>query len=230
MIDKRVNSLVEAVQGVRDGATILVGGFGTSGRPNELLAALLELGTKDITIVANNATIGTDIIGDLMRAKRIRKVVCSFPRGLYGKTIFDELYASGEIELELVPQGTLAERIRAGAAGLGGFFTKTAAGTELAHGKETRTIEGKLFVFEQPITGDVALLKARQGDRWGNLVYHRGARVNNPVMAGAAKLTIAQVNEIVELGALDPEHIVTPGVYVDRLVAVAHAGAVEARG
>lgn len=220
MIDKRIKSLAQAVQGIKDGSTILVGGFGTSGRPNELLAAVLELGTKGITIVANNATIGTDIIGDLMRARRISKVVCSFPRGLYGKTIFDELYASGEIELELVPQGTLAERIRAGAAGIGGFFTKTAAGTELAKGKETRMINGKQFVFEHPINGDVALIKARQGDRWGNLVYHRGARVNNPVMASAAKLTIAQVNEIVELGVLDPEHIVTPGVYVDRLVEV----------
>lgn len=220
MIDKRVNSLVDAVQGIKDGSTILVGGFGTSGRPNELLAALLELGTREITIVANNATIGTDIIGDLMRARRIRKVVCSFPRGLYGKTIFDELYASGEVELELVPQGTLAERIRAGAAGIGGFFTKTAAGTELAKGKETRLINGKQYVFEHPILGDIALIKARQGDRWGNLVYHRGARVNNPVMAGAAKLTIAQVAEIVDLGVLDPEHIVTPGVYVDRLVEV----------
>lgn len=220
MIDKRVSSLTEAVKGIQDGSTILVGGFGTSGRPNALLSALLELGAKELTIVANNATIGTDIIGDLMRARRIRKVVCSFPRGLYGKTIFDELYAKAEIELELVPQGTLAERIRAGAAGIGGFFTKTAAGTELAKGKETRVINGKLFVFEHPITGDVALLKAHQGDRWGNLVYHRGARVNNPVMAGAAKLTIAQVTEIVELGALDPEHIVTPGVYVDRLVEV----------
>jgi 3-oxoadipate CoA-transferase alpha subunit len=220
MIDKRVKSLVEAVQGIKDGSTILVGGFGTSGRPNELLAALLELGTREITIVANNATIGTDIIGDLMRARRIRKVVCSFPRGLYGKTIFDELYASGEVELELVPQGTLAERIRAGAAGIGGFFTKTAAGTELAKGKETRLINGKQYVFEHPIIGDIALIKAKQGDRWGNLVYHRGARVNNPVMAGAAKLTIAQVAEIVDLGVLDPEHIVTPGVYVDRLVEV----------
>ena len=220
MIDKRVKSVADSVQGIKDGSTILVGGFGTSGRPNELLAAVLELGTKEITIVANNATIGTDIIGDLMRARRIRKVVCSFPRGLYGKTIFDELYASGEVELELVPQGTLAERIRAGAAGIGGFFTKTAAGTELAKGKETRLINGKEYVFEHPINGDVALVKARQGDRWGNLVYHRGARVNNPVMAGAAKLTIAQVSEIVDLGVLDPEHIVTPGVYVDRLVEV----------
>ena len=220
MIDKRVHSLAQAVAGIKDGSTMLVGGFGTSGRPTELLAAVLELGVKDLTIVANNATTGTDIIADLMRARRIRKVVCSFPRGLHGKTIFDTLYASGEVELELVPQGTLAERIRAGSAGIGGFFTKTAAGTELAKDKETRVINGQLYVLEQPLTADVALLKARQGDRWGNLVYHRGARVNNPVMAGAARLTIVQVSKIVELGALDPEHIVTPGVFVDRMVEV----------
>jgi len=220
MIDKRVHSLAQAVAGIKDGSTMLVGGFGTSGRPTELLAAVLELGVKDLTIVANNATTGTDIIAELMRARRIRKVICSFPRGLHGKTIFDELYASGEVELELVPQGTLAERIRAGSAGIGGFFTKTAAGTELAKDKETRVINGQLYVLEQPLTADVALLKARQGDRWGNLVYHRGARVNNPVMAGAARLTIVQVSKIVELGALDPEHIVTPGVFVDRMVEV----------
>ncbi len=220
MIDKRVQSLAQAVAGIKEGSTLLVGGFGTSGRPTELLAAVLELGVKHLTIVANNATTGTDVVADLMRAGRIRKVVCSFPRGLHGKTIFDELYASGEVELELVPQGTLAERIRAGSAGIGGFFTRTAAGTELAKGKETRMINGQTYVLEQPLTGDVALLKARQGDRWGNLVYHRGARVNNPVMAGAARLTIAQVSEIVELGALDPEHVVTPGVFVDRLVEV----------
>ena len=147
-------------------------------------------------------------------------MVCSFPRALVGKTIFDELYSTGKIELELVPQGTLAERIRAGAAGIGGFFTRTAAGTELARGKETRLIDGQEYVFEKPLVGDVALLQAKKGDRWGNLVYHRGARVNNPMMAGAAKLVIAQVNEFVELGELDPEHIVTPGVFVDRVIEI----------
>jgi len=220
MIDKRVSNLADAVAGIEDGAVLLVGGFGTSGRPAQLLEAVLELGVRELTVVQNNATIGADVIGDLMRAGRIRKLVCSFPRGLQGKTIFDELYAAGKIELELVPQGTLAERIRAGAAGIGGFFTRTAAGTRLAQGKETRMIDGQEYVLEQPLKGDVALIKALRGDRWGNLVYHRGARVNNPVMAGAARLAIAQVSEIVELGALDPEHIVTPGNFIDRLVEV----------
>ena len=220
MIDKRVNTVADAVAGIKDGDVLLVGGFGTSGRPAELLAGVLELGVRDLTIVANNATIGPDIVVDLMRAGRIRKMVCSFPRGLQGKTVFDELYAAGKIELELVPQGTLAERIRAGAAGIGGFYTRTAAGTRLAEGTETRTIRGEEYVLEEPLTGDVALIKALRGDRWGNLVYHRGARINNPVMAGAAKLVVAQVADIVPLGALDPEHIVTPAVFIDRLVEV----------
>jgi 3-oxoadipate CoA-transferase alpha subunit len=218
MIDKRVKKIADAVQGIQDGAVLLVGGFGTSGRPAELMAGILELGVRDLTIVANNATIGQDIVGDLMRAGRIRKMVCSFPRGLQGKTIFDDLYAAGKIELELVPQGTLAERIRAGAAGIGGFFTRTGAGTLLAKGKESRIIDGREYILEAPLKGDAALIKALRGDRWGNLVYHRGARINNPVMAGAAKLCVAQVSEIVELGALDPEHVVTPGNFVDRLV------------
>ena len=220
MIDKRVGSLAEAVAGIRDDAVVLVGGFGSSGRPADLMAALLDKGVKGLTIVANNATVGDDIVSELMSAGRIRKVVCSFPRGLKGRTIFDDLYHAGKIELELVPQGTLAERIRAGAAGIGGFFTRTAAGTRLAEGKETRMIDGQLYVLEQPIKGDVALLKGMRGDRWGNLVYHRGARINNPVMAGAAKLVIAQVREIVPLGAIDPECVITPGVFVDRLVEV----------
>jgi 3-oxoadipate CoA-transferase alpha subunit len=220
MIDKRMKHVADAVAGIADGAVLLVGGFGTSGRPAELLAGILELGVRDLTIVANNATIGPDIVGDLMRAGRVRKIVCSFPRGLQGKTIFDDLYAAGKIELELVPQGTLAERIRAGSAGIGGFFTRTAAGTRLAEGKESRVIRGEEYVLEEPITGDVALIKALRGDRWGNLVYYRGARINNPVMAGAAKLAIAQVDEFVELGVLDPEHIVTPGVFIDRLVEI----------
>lgn len=220
MIDKRIASIAEALQGIKDGATILVGGFGTSGRPAELCAGLLELGVRNLTIVANNSTSGGDVIEALIKARQISKVVCSYPRGIYGKTAFDEQWSAGEIELELVPQGTLAERIRAGAAGIGGFFTKTSAGTELARGKETRIIKGQEYVLEEPITGDVALINAKQGDRWGNLIYHRGARVNNPVMAGAAKLVIAQVRQIVELGSLDPESIVTPGVFIDRLVEV----------
>lgn len=220
MIDKRIGTLSDAVKGIRDGSVILVGGFGSSGRPADLMAALLDMGVRELTIVANNATVGDDIVAELMSARRIRKVVCSFPRGLKGKTIFDELYKNKQIELELVPQGTLAERIRAGAAGIGGFFTKTAAGTRLAEGKETRMIRGESYVLEDPIRGDVALIKGLKGDRWGNLIYHRGARINNPVMAGAADLVIAQVREIVPLGELDPEHIVTPGVFVDRLVEV----------
>lgn len=220
MINKRVESMAEALQGIKDGDVLLIGGFGTSGQPTELLAGVLELGARDLTLVANNTTMGNDIVADLMRANRVKKCVCSFPRGLLGKTIFDELYIAGKIELELVPQGTLAERIRAGAAGIGGFFTRTAAGTELARGKETRLIDGREYVFEKPLTGDVALIKAKKGDRWGNLVYHRGARVNNPAMAGAAKLVVAQVDAFVELGELDPEHIVTPGLFIDRLFEV----------
>ena len=220
MINKRVESMAEALQGIKDGDVLLIGGFGTSGQPTELLAGVLELGARDLTLVANNTTMGNDIVADLMRANRVRKCVCSFPRGLLGKTIFDELYSAGKIELELVPQGTLAERIRAGAAGIGGFFTRTAAGTDLAHGKETRLIDGREYVFEKPLVGDVALIKAKKGDRWGNLVYHRGARVNNPAMAGAAKLVVAQVDAFVELGELDPEHIVTPGLFIDRLFEV----------
>jgi 3-oxoadipate CoA-transferase alpha subunit len=220
MIDKQVQSIAEAVEGIQDNAVILIGGFGASGRPHELVAGILELGIRDLTLVANNATVGSDIVGDLMRAGRVRKMICSFPRGLEGKTIFDELYFAGKIELELVPQGTLAERIRAGAAGIGGFYTRTAVGTELAKGKETRIIKGQEYILEEPLKGDVALIKALKGDRWGNLIYHRGARINNPVMAGAATLCVAQVSEVMTLGGLDPEHIVTPGIFVDRMVKV----------
>jgi len=220
MINKRVASMAQAVQGIKDGDVLLIGGFGTSGRPADLLAGVFELGVKDLTLVANNSTTGSDVIAELMRANRVKKLICSFPRGLTGDTIFDELYRAGKIELELVPQGTLAERIRAGAAGIGGFYTRTAAGTDLAHGKETRIIDGQEYVLEKPLIGDVALIQAKKGDRWGNLVYHRGARVNNPAMAGAAKLVIAQVDEFVELGELDPEHIVTPGVFIDRVIEV----------
>lgn len=222
MIDKRVKSLIDAVSGIKNNDVLLVGGFGSSGRPADLLAAVLELGVRDLTIVANNATVGDDVVAELMEAGVIRKVVCSFPRGLKGRTIFDQLYAEKKIELELVPQGTLAERIRAGAAGIGGFYTRTAAGTRLSEGKETRVIDGQVYVLESPIKGDVALIKGLHGDRWGNLIYHRGARINNPVMAGAARLVIAQVQKIVPLGELDPEHIVTPGVFVDRIVEVPH--------
>ena len=220
MIDKQVRSVAEAVQGIRSGDVVMIGGFGTSGRPEHLVLGMLELGLRDLTIVANNATTGTDSVADLMKAGCVRKIVCSFPRGLYGRTIFEDLYQSGDIELELVPQGTLAERIRAGAAGIGGFFTKTAAGTELAKGKETRVIDGDLYVLERPIRADVALIKAKVGDRWGNLTYHRGARINNPTMAGAASLCIAEVGTVVAPGAIDPEVVVTPSIFVHRVVEV----------
>jgi 3-oxoadipate CoA-transferase, alpha subunit len=220
MIDKRARSIAEAVQGVKDGDILLVGGFGTSGRPADLLRGVLEAGARDLTIVANNATTGQDVVAELLQANRIRKIICSFPRGLYGRSVFDELYEAGKIDLQLVPQGTIAERCRAAAAGIGGFFTKTSAGTELARGKETRMINGELHVLEEPLHGDVALIRAARGDRLGNLIYHRGARINNPVRAGAARLCIAQVAGFAEVGELDPEHIVTPGIFVDRLVEV----------
>ena len=220
MIDKRVQSIASALEGLRDDSTILVGGFSTSGRPSDLLRGVLELGIKGVTLIANNATTGTDVVADMLHAGAIRKIICSFPRGIEGRSIFDDLYQAGKIEIELVPQGTLAERIRAGSAGIGGFFTRTAAGTELAKGKESRMIDGQLYILEQPLRADVALIRGQRGDRMGNLTYHRGARVNNPVMAGAADLTIAQVAQIVEVGEIDPEHVITPGIFVDRLVEV----------
>ncbi len=220
MINKQVQTAADAVQGVRDGAVVLIGGFGTSGRPEQLVRGLLEIGCRDLTIVANNATAGNDSVAELMSAGQVRKVICSFPRGLYGRTVFEDLYRTGKIELELVPQGTLAERIRAGAAGIGGFFTKTAAGTDLANGKESREIDGELYIFEKPLRGDVALIKAKLGDRWGNLTYHRGARINNPTMAGAAPLCVAQVVSLVEVGDLDPEIVITPSIFVHRVLEV----------
>ena len=220
MINKQVKTVADAIQGVRDGAVVFVGGFGPSGRPEQLVLGLLELGVRDLTIVANNATAGNDSVAELMSAGRVRKVVCSFPRGLIGRTIFEDLYRAGKIELELVPQGTLAERIRAGAAGIGGFYTRTAAGTELAKGKETREMDGDLWVLEKPIRGDVALVRAKVGDRWGNLTYHRGARFNNPIIAGAAPLCVAQVSKLVDPGEIDPETVITPSVFVHRVVEV----------
>lgn len=219
MIDKRVSSLSEAVAGVADGSTVLVGGFGSSGVPVELVHALLEQGARDLTLVTNNAGSGDSDIAALLRERRVRKVVCSYPRSA-GSVWFEELYYAGELELELVPQGTLSERMRAAGAGLGGFFTPTGAESLLAAGKETRVVDGRLHVFEQPLHGDVALIKARAADRWGNLVYHKAARNFGPTMAMAAETTVVQVREFVELGELDPECIVTPGIFVDRVVAV----------
>jgi 3-oxoadipate CoA-transferase alpha subunit len=219
VIDKTVDSLAAALAGVRDGATVLIGGFGGAGQPSELIDALIAQGARELTVVNNNAGNGETGLAALLKAGRVRKIVCSFPRQVDSQ-VFDSLYRAGKIELELVPQGNLAERIRAAGAGIGGFFTPTGYGTELAKGKETREIDGRMHVFETPIRGDVALIQAERGDRWGNLVYRKTARNFGPVMATAAKLTVASVHEIVSLGALDPEHVVTPGIFVHRVVQV----------
>ncbi len=219
MINKIVSSLQDAVAGVQDGSTVLVSGFGGAGQPHELIDALIDQGAKDLVLVNNNAGNGEVGIARLMKLGRVRKVICSFPRQV-DSHVFDGLFRAGNIELELVPQGTLAERIRAGGAGIGGFYTRTAVGTVLAEGKEVRRIDGEDYLYERPIKADVALVKALRGDRWGNLVYRKTARNFGPVMATAAKLTIVQVYETVELGELDPEAIVTPGIYVNRVVRV----------
>ncbi|MCF6508479.1 3-oxoacid CoA-transferase subunit A [Blastococcus sp. MG754426] len=220
MIDKRVGSLAAAVEGVEDGATVLVGGFGAAGVPVELVHALLEQGAKDLTIVTNNAGSGETDVAALIRERRVRKIICSYPRSA-GSIWFEEFYRAGDIELELVPQGTLSERMRAAGAGLGGFFTPAGADSLLARGKEVRVIGGRRHVFEEPLRGDVALVQALRADRWGNLVYNKAARNFGPTMATAAELTVVQVRAFVELGELDPEAVVTPGIFVDRVVEVA---------
>ena len=222
MIDKIVNHCQAALADVPDGATVMIGGFGTAGLPDELIEALLAQGAGELTIVNNNAGNGDTGLAALLAAKRVRKIICSFPRQADSHH-FDALYRSGRIELELVPQGNLAERIRAAGAGIGGFYTPTGYGTELAKGKETRVIDGRGYVLEAPIHADFALIKAERGDRWGNLVYRMTARNFGPVMAMAARTTVATVHEIVELGALDPEAVVTPGLFVQRVVKVERA-------
>jgi 3-oxoadipate CoA-transferase alpha subunit len=219
MIDKRVATLAAAVAGVRDGMTVLCAGFGAVGEPVELIESLIDLGVRDLVVVANNAGTGEIGVAKLIREGRVRRIVCSYPRTT-DPHVFEAAYQARRIELELVPQGTLSERIRAGGAGIGGFYTRVSAGTKLGEGKETREIDGALHVLEQPIRGDVALIKALNADRWGNLVYRKSARNFNPVMAMAADLTVAQVSAIVELGTLDPEAIATPGIFVDRIVVV----------
>ena len=218
MIDKIVPSLEAAVADIPDGATVMIGGFGNAGMPSALIDALIAQGARELTIVNNNAGNGDTGLAALLAAKRVRKIVCSFPRQADSHH-FDALYHAGEIELELTPQGNLAERIRAAGAGIGGFFSPTGYGTLLAEGKETRLIDGRHYVLESPIHADFALIKAHQGDRWGNLVYRKTARNFGPIMAMAAKVTIAQVGEVVALGELAPEHIVTPGIFVQRIVA-----------
>ena len=219
MINKIVASATEALADIRDGATVMIGGFGTAGQPNELIDALIATGVKDLVIVNNNAGNGDVGLAALLAAGQVRKIICSFPRQADSHH-FDGLYRSGKLELELVPQGNLAKRIRAAGAGIGGFFTPTGYGTELAQGKETREIDGKMYVFESPIHADYALIKAEKGDRWGNLTYRMTARNFGPIMAMAAKTTIASVHEIAELGSLDPEAVVTPGLFVQRIVKI----------
>jgi len=219
MINKIVPSVQEAVAGIKDGATVLVGGFGGAGQPMALIDALIAQGAKDLTIVNNNAGNAEIGLAALMKAGQVRKIICSFPRQA-DSYVFDELYRAGKLELELVPQGTLAERVRAGGAGIGGFYTRTGVGTMLAEGKAVRTIDGEDYLFEAPIKADVAFIKAKCGDRWGNLTYNKTARNFGPVHATAAGMTVAQVDEIVELGEIDPEAVVTPGIFVQRVVAV----------
>lgn len=219
MINKIADSVAQALSGVKDGDTVLIGGFGTAGIPNELIDGLIEQGARELTVVNNNAGNADQGLAALLKAGRVRKIICSFPRQV-DSHVFDGLYRSGQLELELVPQGNLAERLRAAGAGIGAFFCPTAYGTELAAGKETREINGKHYVLEYPIHGDVALIKAEQGDRWGNLTFRMSARNFGPVMAMAARHTVATVHDIVELGQLDPESIVTPGIFVSQIVRV----------
>lgn len=209
-----------AVQGIPDGATVLVGGFGMAGMPTHLIDALIDQGATDLTIVSNNAGNGDTGLAALLAARRVRKIVCSFPRQ-HDSHVFDRLYRAGDIDLELVPQGNLAERMRAAGAGIGAFFCPTGAGTPLAEGKETRTIDGRDYVLEYPIRGDYALIGAHRADRQGNLVYRKTARNFGPVMATAAATVIAEVCDVVDLGGIDPEHVVTPSIYVDRVLHVA---------
>jgi 3-oxoadipate CoA-transferase, alpha subunit len=219
VLDKIVPSLAAALADVRDGATVLIGGFGGAGVPAELVDALIAQGARDLVIVNNNAGNAEFGVAALLKAGRVRKIVCSYPRQT-DSYVFEALYRAGKVELELVPQGTLSERMRAAGAGIAAFYTPTGYGTELAKGKETRLIGGRGYVLEHALSGDVALIKAERGDRWGNLTYRKSARNFGPTMASAAKCTIAQVYETVELGALDPECIVTPGIFVTRVVKV----------
>jgi 3-oxoadipate CoA-transferase alpha subunit len=222
MIDKIVPTFEAALAGVADGATVMIGGFGTAGLPNELVEGLIAQGARELTIINNNAGNGEHGLARLLALGRVRKVICSFPRQADSHH-FDRLYREGQVELELVPQGTLSERIRAAGAGIGGFFTPTSYGTDLAKGKEVREIDGRMQVFERPLHADYALIKAERGDRWGNLTYRMTARNFGPSMAMAARITVASVHEVVALGELDPEAIVTPGLFVQRVLLIERA-------
>ncbi len=224
MINKIASSIAEALADTADGSTVMIGGFGTAGIPTELIDGLIEQGARDLTLVNNNAGNGEQGMAALLKTGRVRKIICSFPRQV-DSHIFDGLYRSGKLELELVPQGNLAERIRAAGAGIGAFFTPTGYGTELAKKadgspKETREINGRMYVLEYPIHADLALVRAERGDRWGNLMYRKAARNFGPVMAMAARKTVATVHDVVELGELDPENIVTPGIFVHQIVKI----------
>jgi len=219
MINKIVQSMKQAMADIRDGAVVLLGGFGSIGQPNVLIDGLIENGAKDLTVVSNNAGVGRAGLALLLELGRVRKIICSYPRSA-GSVVFEELYRAGKVALEVVPQGTMAERLRAAGAGIPAFFTPTGVGTKLAAGKEQREIAGRKYLLEEALAGDVALVEAWEADRWGNLIYRSSARNFNPVMATAAKLTIAQAQHIVDLGALDPEKIATPGIYVDRVLHV----------
>jgi len=226
MIDKFVPTVADAVAGIKDGSTVLIGGFGHVGIPNALIDALIDQGAKDLTVVANNAGSGRHGLARLLATGNVRRIICSYPRSA-GSVVFEELYRDGRIELEVVPQGTMAERMRAAGAGIPAFYTPTAAGTKLAEGKETREIDGRLYVLEKALHAEVALVEAWQADRWGNLVFRQAGRNFNPVMAMAAELTIVQTQHRVELGELDPETVVTPGVFVNRVVHVPYGDPVE---
>lgn len=219
MINKIVQTMAEAMDGIRDGSTVLIGGFGAVGQPNALVDGLIEQGAKDLTVVANNAGTGHVGLARLMELGRVRKIICSFPRSA-GSVVFEQLYREGKIELEIVPQGTMAERMRAAGAGVPAFFTATSVGTSLARGKEHREFNGRTYVMEEAIFADVALVEAWEADRWGNLTFRSSGRNFNPVMAMAAKLTIVQTQHVVDLGELDPEKVVTPGIFVDRVLHV----------
>jgi 3-oxoadipate CoA-transferase, alpha subunit len=219
MINKIVQSMAEAMAGVKDGSVVLIGGFGSIGQPNALIEGLIEQGAKDLTVVANNSGVGYVGLAALLNTGRVRKIVCSFPRTA-DPVVFERLWREGKIELECVPQGTMAERMRAAGAGIPAFYTPTAVGTKLAAGKEEREIHGRKYILEEALYGDVALVEAWEADRWGNLTYRSSARNFNPVMATAAQLTIVQSQHIVELGALDPEKIATAGIFVDRVLHV----------
>lgn len=219
MINKIVPSIAEALAGVRDGATVLMGGFGAVGQPDELIEGLIEQGARDLTVVANNAGAGRVGLAKLMELGRVRKIICSFPRSA-GSVVFEELYRAGKLELEIVPQGTLAERMRAAGAGIPAFFTPTGAGTRMAEGKETREFNGRLHILEHALKGDLALVEAWEADRWGNLTFRESGRNFNPVMAMAADLTVAQAHILRELGEIAPDHVHTPGIFVQRVVQV----------